>query len=149
MARERPDCDGLRLQVYAGRDLLTGRNRWVSRPVPGKGRAALKRAKQVEAELLVGAAGPRGSRAHDGGGADRTVVGGAPERPADLANDRRRVPGRHRPLHLPSLAKVQVAASWSRHLGQLLRLAAPVGGRAGRLLPADQEVGAEEVEAGY
>ena len=53
MTLERSDRDGLRLQVHAGRDPLTGRKRWVSRPVPGKGRAAMKRAKQVEAELLV------------------------------------------------------------------------------------------------
>jgi hypothetical protein len=61
---DRSDRDGLRLQVHAGRDPLTGRKRWVSRPVPGKGRAAMKRAKQVEAELLVRvAAGQyRGSR---------------------------------------------------------------------------------------
>jgi hypothetical protein len=51
--RERPDRDGLQVQVYAGRDPLTGRKRWVSRQVPGKGRAAMKRAKQVEAELLA------------------------------------------------------------------------------------------------
>ena len=43
----------VRIQVYAGRDPLTGRKRWVSRQVPGKGRAALKRARQVEAELLA------------------------------------------------------------------------------------------------
>jgi hypothetical protein len=53
VTRKRSDRDGLRLQVYAGRDSLTGRKRWVGRPVPGKVRAALKRAKQVEAELLV------------------------------------------------------------------------------------------------
>ena len=44
--------DGLQVQVYAGRDPLTGRKRWVSRQVPGKGRAAMKQARQVEAELL-------------------------------------------------------------------------------------------------
>jgi hypothetical protein len=43
---------------------LTGRKRYVSRQVPGKGRAALKAAKQVEAELLaeVGAGRHKGSR---------------------------------------------------------------------------------------
>jgi integrase len=51
--RQRKDRDGLQVQVYAGRDPLTGRKRWVSRQVPGKGRAAMKRAKQVEAELLA------------------------------------------------------------------------------------------------
>jgi hypothetical protein len=53
VTRERSDRDGLRLQVYAGRDSLTGRKSWVSRPVPGKVQTALKRAKQVEAELLI------------------------------------------------------------------------------------------------
>jgi len=67
--RQRPDRDGLQVQVYAGRDPLTGRKRYVSRQVPGKGRAALKAAKQVEAELLaeVGAGRHRGSR-------DRTMA---------------------------------------------------------------------------
>jgi hypothetical protein len=51
--QERPDRDGLQVQVYAGRDPLTGRRRWVSRQVPGKGRAAMKHAKQVEAEVLA------------------------------------------------------------------------------------------------
>jgi integrase len=51
--RQRKDRDGLQVQVYAGRDPLTGRKRWVSRQVPGKGRAAMKQARQVEAELLA------------------------------------------------------------------------------------------------
>jgi integrase len=61
--RERPDRNGLQVQVYAGRDPLTGRKRYVSRQVPGKGRAAWKAAKQVEGELLaqVGAGRHRGS----------------------------------------------------------------------------------------
>jgi integrase len=53
MIRQRKDRDGLQVQVYAGRDPITGRKRWVSRQVPGKGRAAMKRARQVEAELLA------------------------------------------------------------------------------------------------
>jgi hypothetical protein len=36
MIRERPDRDGLQVQVYAGRDPLTGRKRWVSRQVPAR-----------------------------------------------------------------------------------------------------------------
>ena len=36
MTRQRPDRDGLQVQVYAGRDPLTGRKRYVSRQVPGK-----------------------------------------------------------------------------------------------------------------
>jgi hypothetical protein len=51
--RQRKDRDGLQVQVYAGRDPLTGRKRWVSRQVPGKGRSAMKQARQVEAELLA------------------------------------------------------------------------------------------------
>jgi integrase len=51
--RQRKDRDGLQVQVYAGRDPLTGRKRWVSRQVQGKGRSAMKRARQVEAELLA------------------------------------------------------------------------------------------------
>jgi hypothetical protein len=31
MIRQRKDRDGLKVQVYAGRDPLTGRKRWVSR----------------------------------------------------------------------------------------------------------------------
>jgi integrase len=62
--RQRPDREGLQVQVYAGRDPLTGRKRYVSRQVPGKGRAALRAAKQVEAELLaeVGTGRHRGAR---------------------------------------------------------------------------------------
>src|SRR5919204_7060597 len=44
--------DGLQVQVYAGRDPLTGRKRWVSRQVPGQTKAAYREAKKVEAELL-------------------------------------------------------------------------------------------------
>src|SRR6266705_113606 len=64
MIRERPDRDGLQVQVDAGRDPLTGRKRYVSRQVPGKGRAGWKAAKQIEAELLteVGAGRHKGSR---------------------------------------------------------------------------------------
>ena len=53
MIRERRDRNGLQVQVYAGRDPLTGRKRYVSRQVPGSGRAAMKQAKQVEAQLLA------------------------------------------------------------------------------------------------
>jgi integrase len=62
--RQRKDRDGLQVQVYAGRDPLTGRKRWISRQVPGKGRAAMKQARQVEAELLaqVAAGQHRGSK---------------------------------------------------------------------------------------
>jgi hypothetical protein len=62
--RQRKDREGLQVQVYAGCDPLTGRKRWVSRQVPGKGRAAIKRARQVEAELLaqIAAGQHRGSK---------------------------------------------------------------------------------------
>ena len=38
----------MRVMVYAGRDPLTGKKKWVSRQVRGTGRAALKEAKQIE-----------------------------------------------------------------------------------------------------
>jgi integrase len=44
--------DGLQVQVYAGRDPLTGRKRWVSRQVPGQTKQSYRQAKKVEAELL-------------------------------------------------------------------------------------------------
>jgi integrase len=44
--------DGLQVQVFAGRDPLTGRKRWLSRQVPGQTKAAYRQAKKVEAELL-------------------------------------------------------------------------------------------------
>jgi len=47
------------VMVYAGRDPLTGRKRWVSRQVAGTGRAALKEAKQIEAQLLAEVAAGR------------------------------------------------------------------------------------------
>jgi integrase len=56
--------DGLQVQVYAGRDPLTGRKRYVSQQVPGQTKAAMREAKQVEARLLeeVGAGRHKGSR---------------------------------------------------------------------------------------
>jgi hypothetical protein len=53
MIRQRKDRDGLQVQVYAGRDPLTGRKRYVSRQVPGSGRAAMKQAKQIETQLMA------------------------------------------------------------------------------------------------
>jgi integrase len=55
---------GLQVQVYAGRDPLTGRKRWVSRQVPGQTKASHRQAKKVEAELLeqVDRGEQRGSR---------------------------------------------------------------------------------------
>jgi integrase len=53
MIRQRKDRDGLQVQVYAGRDPLSGRKRYVSRQVPGSGRAAMKQAKQIEAQLMA------------------------------------------------------------------------------------------------
>jgi integrase len=43
---------GLQVQVFAGRDPLTGRKRWLSRQVPGQTKAAYREAKKVEAQLL-------------------------------------------------------------------------------------------------
>src|SRR5215218_10809561 len=64
MIRQRKDRDGLQVQVYAGRDPLTGRKRWVSRQVPGQTKASHRQAKKVEAELLeqVDRGEQRGSR---------------------------------------------------------------------------------------
>jgi hypothetical protein len=42
----------LQVQVFAGRDPLTGRKRWLSRQVPGQTRADYCEAKKVEAQLL-------------------------------------------------------------------------------------------------
>jgi integrase len=55
---------GLQVQVYAGRDPLTGRKRWVSRQVAGQTKASHRQAKKVEAELLeqVDRGEQRGSR---------------------------------------------------------------------------------------
>jgi integrase len=55
---------GLQVQVYAGRDPLTGRKRWGSRQVPGQTKASHRQAKKVEAELLeqVDRGEHRGSR---------------------------------------------------------------------------------------
>ena len=44
--------NGLQVQVYAGRDQLTGRKRWVSRQVPGQTKRSYREAKKIEAELL-------------------------------------------------------------------------------------------------
>jgi integrase len=49
----------MRVMVYAGRDPLTGKKKWVSRQIRGTGRAALKEAKQIEAQLLAEVAAGR------------------------------------------------------------------------------------------
>ena len=43
---------GLQVQVYAGRDPLTGRKRYVGQQVPGQTKASMREAKQIEARLL-------------------------------------------------------------------------------------------------
>jgi integrase len=43
---------GLQVQVFAGRDPLTGRKRWIGRQVPGQTKAAWREAKKIEAQLL-------------------------------------------------------------------------------------------------
>jgi hypothetical protein len=50
--------------VYAGRDPLTGKKKWVSRQIPGTGRAAHKEAKQIEARLLAEVAAGRHQDTH-------------------------------------------------------------------------------------
>jgi hypothetical protein len=54
----------LQVQVFAGRDPLTGRKRWVSRQVPGHTKESYRQAKKVEAQLLeqVDRGQHRGSR---------------------------------------------------------------------------------------
>jgi hypothetical protein len=42
MIRQRKDRDGLQVQVYAGRDPLTGRKRWLSRQVRGQTKTAYR-----------------------------------------------------------------------------------------------------------
>jgi integrase len=44
--------NGLQVQVYAGRDPLTGRTRWGSRQVPGQTKRSYREAKKIEPELL-------------------------------------------------------------------------------------------------
>ena len=44
--------NGLQVQVYAGRDPLTGGKRWISRQVPGQTKRSYREAKKIEAELL-------------------------------------------------------------------------------------------------
>jgi hypothetical protein len=53
MIGERKDRNGLQVQVYAGRDPLTSRKRYVSRQILGSGHTAMRQAKQVEAQLLA------------------------------------------------------------------------------------------------
>jgi hypothetical protein len=55
---------GLQVQVYAGRDPLTGRKRYVSQQVAGQTKASMREAKQVEARLLeeIGTGRHKGSR---------------------------------------------------------------------------------------
>jgi integrase len=54
----------IQVVVYVGRDPLTGRQKQVSRQVPGTGREAMKLAKQIEGELLAGVSRGRHRDAH-------------------------------------------------------------------------------------
>jgi hypothetical protein len=56
--------DGLQVQVYAGRDPLTGRKRYVSQQVAGQTKASMRQAKQIEGQLLgeIGTGQHKGSR---------------------------------------------------------------------------------------
>src|SRR6266540_2537352 len=55
---------GLQVQVYAGRDPLTGRKKWVSRQVSGQARQSWREAKKAEGQLLeeVGAGRHKSAR---------------------------------------------------------------------------------------
>ena len=61
--------DGLQVQVYTGRDPLTGRKRWVSEQVPGQTKAALRQTKRVEARLLDCQPAQRSASGRSGGAA--------------------------------------------------------------------------------
>ena len=114
MIRQRKDRDGLQVQVYAGRDPLTGRKRWVSRQVPGKDQGRDAQAKQIEAELLAQVAAGQHRGAHqDRGRAARALAGVAPDRAADLAHHRGRLPRLHRPLDPAQPSASSRSASWT------------------------------------
>jgi hypothetical protein len=137
VTREGSDRYGLQLQVYAGRGPADRPQTLDQPPVPGKGRAASKRTKQVETELPARSAGQhRGSRPKAVAELIELVVGKVPERPADRASHHRRVLGPHRPLHLPSPVRSSRPAGAAILDTFYARLRAQ-GGRAGRLLPAD------------
>ena len=92
----------LQVQVFAGRDPLTGRKRWLSRQVRGQTKAAWREAKKVEAQLLEQV--DRGERRD---GRSRTI-GELVERWLEwrqqvrpIPGHRGQLPGRHRPLHHP------------------------------------------------
>jgi integrase len=110
MIRERKDRNGLQVQVYAGRDPLSGRKRYVSRQVPGSGRTGMKQAKQVEAQLLAEVAAGK----HQGSGSitlaqllDEWIAwresNGKPISPATLHNYRLTIDTKIKPGlgHLP------------------------------------------------
>jgi integrase len=71
----------MRVMVYAGRDPLTGKKKWVSRQIRGTGRAALKEAKQIEAQLLAEVAAGRPRPGADRPPGCRCVGGGWPAWP--------------------------------------------------------------------
>jgi integrase len=136
--RERPDRDGLQVQVYAGRDPLTGRKRWVSRQVPGKGRAAWRLARQVEGELLAQV----GAGQHRGGGS-KTVgelverwldwrQGAKPISPTTLAGYR----GYTDRTILPALGKVALRRLDAATLDAFYARLRQSGGQGGRPMAA-------------
>lgn len=152
MTRERSDRDGLRLQVYAGRDSLTGRKSWVSRPVPGKVQAALKRAKQVEAELLIrsplagiAAAGLRRCRSRSNSVWRGARASGRSRRPPSPRIGATSTAPSAEPRQGPGRGQLE-PPPWTPSTSVCVSEAV---GRPARLFPADEEVGAEEVEAGY
>jgi hypothetical protein len=127
--RQRKDRDGLQVQVYAGRDPLAGRKRWLSRQVPGKGRAAMKRARQVEAEPLaqVAAGQHRGSKTKTVAELiERWLEWRLSVRPI-LAHHRGRLPRLHRPLHPAQPRPPPGRPAGRGHPGHLLRPPAEPG----------------------
>ena len=66
----------LQVQVFAGRDPLTGRKRWLSRQVRRQTKAARRQAKKVEAQLLeqLDRGEQRGSRTRTVGEVDAATL---------------------------------------------------------------------------
>ncbi len=131
---------GLQVQVYAGRDPLTGRKRWVSRQVPGQTKAAHRQAKKVEAELLeqVDRGEHRGSRT-------RTVAELIErwftwrQQVPHLPYHRQELSRRHRALHPASPRQGQGPRDRRRHPGCLVRAGAGAWRQVPVVLAADSQ----------
>jgi integrase len=128
---------GLQVQVYAGRDPLTGRKRWVSRQVPGQTKASMR-------EPSRSRPAPRGDRrrppqgltlAHHGRAAG-ALAGVATDGAADRPYHRLQLPCGHGPLHPPGPRQAPGPPVGRRHPGCLLRPPADPWRQDGRPLAA-------------